>query len=131
MTQVKKLDFSGTSIYCEVDVHKKSRRVNIADSEFELEDFTHYPGANYKIGYEAGFSMQRSLSAAGCDCLLVNAADIPTSDKEKKQKQDKADTRKLCNYLQFKKWKSAPIVIGAHDDKSSYQCFGKKKQTCN
>jgi hypothetical protein len=26
MTQVKKLDFSGTTIYCGVDVHKKSWR---------------------------------------------------------------------------------------------------------
>lgn len=103
MTQVKKLDFSGTTIYCGVDVHKKSWRVNIADSEFELEDFTQnpdavllhkhltrcYPGASYKIGYEAGFSgfsMQRTLSQAGCECWVVNAADIPTSDKDKKQK---------------------------------------------
>jgi len=126
MTQVKKLDFSGTTIYCGVDVHKKSWRVNIADSEFELEDFTQnpdavllhkhlarrYPGANYKIGYEAGFSgfsMQRILSEAGFDCWVVNAADIPTSDKDKKQKQDKADARKLCNYLQSKKLKGIHI----------------------
>ncbi len=33
MTQVKKLDFSGTTIYCGVDVHKKSWRVNIQDSD--------------------------------------------------------------------------------------------------
>jgi transposase len=76
MTQVKRLDFSGIRIYCGVDVHKKSWRVNISDSEFKLEYFTHnpdavllhkhltrrYPGANDKIGYEAGFSgfsMQR------------------------------------------------------------------------
>ena len=45
MTQVKKLDFSGTTIYCGVDVHKKSWRVNIHDSEFELEDFTQNPDA--------------------------------------------------------------------------------------
>jgi transposase len=126
MTQVKKLDFSGTTIYCGVDVHKKSWRVNIADSEFELEDFTQnpdavllhkhltrrYPGANYKIGYEAGFSgfsMQRSLSGAGCECWVVNAADIPASDKDKKQKQDKADARKLCDYLQSKKLKGIHI----------------------
>ena len=70
MAQVKKLDFSGTTIYCGVDVHKKSWRVNIADSEFELEDFTQnpdavllhkhinrkYPGATVKVCYEAGFS---------------------------------------------------------------------------
>jgi len=126
MTQVKKLDFSGTTIYCGVDVHKKSWRVNIQDSEFELEDFTQnpdavvlykhlarrYPGAVYKIGYEAGFSgfsMQRTLSQSGCECWVVNPADIPTSDKDKKQKQDKADARKLCNYLQLKKLKGIHI----------------------
>jgi len=126
MTQVKKLDFSGTTIYCGVDVHKKSWRVNIQDSEFELEDFTqnpqavllhkhlirHYPGATYKIGYEAGFSgfsMHRSLSQLGCQCWVVNAADIPSSDKDKKQKHDKADARKLCNYLQSKKLKGIYI----------------------
>ena len=39
MVQVKKLDFSGTTIFCGIDVHKKSWRVNIQDGEFELEDF--------------------------------------------------------------------------------------------
>ncbi len=71
-----------------------------------------YPGAVYKIGYEAGFSgfsMQRTLSQSGCECWVVNAADIPTSDKDKKQKQDKADARKLCNYLQSKKLKGIHI----------------------
>jgi hypothetical protein len=28
MAQVKKLDFSGTTIFCGVDVHKKNWRVN-------------------------------------------------------------------------------------------------------
>ena len=70
MTQVKKLDFSGTTIFCGIDVHKKNWRVNIQDSEFELEDFSQnadvvvlhkhlnrkYPGANFKLCYEAGFS---------------------------------------------------------------------------
>ena len=128
MTQVKKLDFSGTTIFCGVDVHKKSWRVNIQDSDFELEDFTQnpdavllhkhltsrYPGAAYKIGYEAGFSgfgMQRILSQCGCDCRVINAADIPASDKDKKQKQDKADARKLCTYLQSKKLKGIYIPV--------------------
>ena len=130
MAQVKKLDFSGTTIYCGVDVHKKSWRVNIQDKEFELEDFTQnpdavllhrhltnrYPGAAYKIGYEAGFSgfsMQRGLSERGCECWVVNAADIPSSDKDKKQKQDKADARKLCFYLQSKKLKGIHIPEAA------------------
>jgi transposase len=120
MTQVTKLDFSGTSIFCGVDVHKKSWRVNIQDNEFELEDFSQdadamllykhlsrkYPGATFKVCYEAGFSgfsTQRWLSDQGMDCLVVNAADVATSDKEKRQKNDKVDARKLCEHLQSKK----------------------------
>jgi len=34
MTQIKKLDFSSTTIFCGVDVHKKNWRLNIQDSEF-------------------------------------------------------------------------------------------------
>ena len=126
MTQVKKLDFSGTTIYCGVDVHKKSWRVNIQDSEFELEDFSQdasavllhkhlnrkYPGATFKVCYEAGFSgfsTQRLLSSKGINCLVVNAADVATNDKEKRQKNDKVDARKLCEHLQTKKVKGIYI----------------------
>ena len=123
MTQVKALDFSGTTIFCGVDVHKKNWRVNIQDSEFELEDFSQdadpellykhlnrkYPGANFKVCYEAGFSgfsAQRLLSSKGINCSVINAADVATSDKEKRQKNDKVDARKLCEHMQTKKAKS-------------------------
>jgi transposase len=126
MTQVKELDFSGTTIFCGIDVHKKSWRVNIQDSEFELEDFSQnadaallhkhlsrkYPGATFKVCYEAGFSgfsTQRWLSEQGLDCRVVNAADVATSDKEKRQKNDKIDARKLCDHLQSKKMKGIYI----------------------
>ncbi len=122
----KQLDFTGTTIFCGVDVHKKSWRVNVQDSEFELEDFTQnadpvllhkhlnrrYPNATYKIGYEAGFSgftAQRVLSRLGSDCLVINAADIPSGDKERKRKQDKIDARKLCDHLQSRKVQSIYI----------------------
>lgn len=126
MIQVKKLDFSGIAIFCGIDVHKKSWRVNIQDSEFELEDFSQdadevllykhlnrkYPGATFKLCYEAGFSgfsTQRWLNDHGIECLVLNAADIATSDKEKRQKNDKIDARKLCEHLQTKKVKSVYI----------------------
>jgi len=126
MTQVKQLDFSGTTIYCGVDMHKKNWRVNIQDGEFELEDFSQdadaallckhlnrrYPGAHFKIGYEAGFSgfsAQRYLSNKGTECLVINAADVATTDKEKRQKSDKIDARKLCEHLQSKKMKGIYI----------------------
>ncbi len=50
MTQVKKLDFTGITIFCGVDVHKKNWRVNIQDSEFELEDFSQNADAVVKNG---------------------------------------------------------------------------------
>ena len=126
MAQVKQLDFSGTTIYCGVDVHKKNWRVNIQDSEFELEDFSQdasaallhkhlnrkYPGAKFKVCYEAGFcgfNAQRYLSSNGIECLVINAADVATTDKEKRQKSDKIDARKLCEHLQTKKAKSVYV----------------------
>jgi transposase len=122
MTQVNQLDFRGTTIFCGVDTHLKSWRTNIQDGEFELEDFTQdadavllykhltrkYPGATFKVCYEAGFSgfsAQRWLSHHGIDCQVVNAADVATSDKEKRRKSDKIDARKLCEHLQTKKMK--------------------------
>lgn len=112
----KSLDFSGITFYCGLDVHKKNWRVNIRDAEFELEDYssdpdavalfkhltTYYPHAKFKVAYEAGFSgfsAQRTLASLGVECLVVNAADIPVSDKEKRRKQDKVDARKLSRHL--------------------------------
>jgi transposase len=43
------------------------------------------------------------------NCLVVNAADVATNDKEKRQKNDKIDARKLCEHLQSKKVKSIYI----------------------
>ncbi len=122
----KQLDFSGTEMYCGLDVHLKSWRVNIQDREFELEDFTQnpdavllhkhlsrkYPGASFKIGYEAGFcgfNIQRILEGFGYSCMVVNAADIPAGDKDRKQKNDKGDARKLCEYLQNRKMKNVYV----------------------
>ena len=61
-----------------------------------------YPGASIKAVYEAGFcgfSLQRSLQKSGVDCIMVNPTDVPSSDKEKKRKNDKIDARKLGRQL--------------------------------
>ncbi|MGH2563265.1 MAG: IS110 family transposase [Ginsengibacter sp.] len=133
MTQVKRLDFTGMTIFCGVDVHKKNWHVNVQDREFELEDFSQnadpvllhkhinrkYPGATVKVCYEAGFSgfsAQRWLTDQGFDCQIVNAADVATTDKEKRQKTDKIDARKLCEHLQSKKMKGiyVPAINWEH-----------------
>lgn len=116
MNKIKPLDFTGDTIFCGLDVHKLSWRVNIRDKDIELKDFTqppdaailhkhlskNYPGAHYKVGYEAGFcgfGIQRELAALGIECLVLNAADIPKGDKDRKQKNDKRDARSISQHL--------------------------------
>jgi transposase len=120
MTKFNQLDFSGTTIFCGIDVHKLSWRVNLRDTELELKDFTqpadasllykhlkkNYPGAKYKAAYEAGFcgfGIQRQLEALGIECALLNAADIPKGDKDRRQKNDKRDARSISQELSVKK----------------------------
>ena len=120
MNKSSNLDFSGTTIYCGLDVHLKSWRVNIRDQEMELRDFSqnpdpaalhkfltkNYPNANYKVGYEAGFcgfGIQRQLAQLQIDCVVLNAADIPKSDKDKRQKNDKRDARAISEEIKNKK----------------------------
>ena len=126
MTKGKELSFKGETIFCGLDVHKKGWRVNIRDKEFELSDFSqspnvatliqylhkHFPDANYKIAYEAGFSgfeIHRSFKEADIECLVINPADVPTSDKDKRRKQDRVDARKICRELASNKLESIHI----------------------
>jgi transposase len=116
MTKITKVSFAGEHIYCGIDVHKLSWRVNIRSEEFELEDYSqqadeevllshlrkNYPGAAYELVYEAGFSgfsLQRSLQSKGIKCMVINAADVPSSDKDKRRKSDCIDARKLSKAL--------------------------------
>jgi len=117
MGKVKELSFNGETIYCGIDVHKTNWKVNCIMGKIDLVGFSqdpdpeqfkkymdkNYPGAEIKAVYEAGFcgfGVQRSLSKSGINCIVVNAADVPTSDKEKKRKDDKRDARKLSRELQ-------------------------------
>lgn len=103
MRQVTELDFSGKTIFCGIDVHKLSWSVCLSMEDRILKRFSQpptiealettlkrrYPGAEYKAVYEAGFCgfyPQRKKASRGIDCIVVNAADIPTMDKEKKTK---------------------------------------------
>lgn len=114
--QVSKLDFSGHNIYVGIDVHKKSWSVYIASDTIELGSFTqvpdpkklvnhlkkNFPRATYHSVYEAGFCgfwIHDALQKEGIKNIVVNAADIPTTNKEKTQKRDKVDCKKLARAL--------------------------------
>jgi transposase len=63
---------------------------------------TNFPGAEYHAVYEAGFSgfeSCRRFQELGVNCIVINPADVPTSQKERIQKTDKADSRKLARSL--------------------------------
>ena len=113
----RKLDYSGQDIYCGIDVHKKSWKLTASTLHTNgktvsierpfVENVKAYlekkfPGGKYHTAYEAGFSgfwAQRALTKAGIDAIVVHAADIPTTDKQRDQKNDKRDSRKIATSL--------------------------------
>ena len=107
------IDFTGKTIYVGIDVHEKDYQVAkvlddiclgnhrmAANGQGLIEHLhSHYPGALFKCVYEScawGFNLQRELTAAGIECIVVHAADVSSSDKEKKRKTDKVDALKLA-----------------------------------
>lgn len=113
IAQHTQLDYSGQHIHVGIDVHKKKWNVTILTQEIEHRRFTmppdahvlgqylrrYFPGASYHSVYEAGFcgfSVHRALCNEGIDSMVVNAADVPTTDKQKRRKSDPVDSRKLA-----------------------------------
>lgn len=111
--QIKQLDFTGKTIYVGIDCHLKSWNVTILTENSFQKTFhqlprgeglikhlkKNYPGANYKLAYEAGFSgfwMHEQFERHGIECLVIHPADIPTTDKERRQKTDQRDSKKIA-----------------------------------
>ena len=112
----KILDFINQIIYVGIDVHKKSWKVTIYFQGMELHTFSmnpspeelvkhlekNYPNATYISVYEAGFCgywVDRRLRSLGVKNIVVNPADVPTKNKERRRKADKVDSRKLTREL--------------------------------
>ena len=115
--QINKLDFTGQNIYAGIDAHKKQLTITVMVEDFTYRTFSHpssadvlfgylkknFPGANYYSAYEAGFCgfwPHFRLQELGVDSIVVNPSDIPTTDKEKRQKEDSRDSRKIARSLQ-------------------------------
>jgi transposase len=108
------IDFTGKTIYVGIDVHQKDYQVakvlngiclgnhRMESNKEKLIDHLrhHYAGATFKCVYESGawgFTLQRTLQAAGMECIVVHAADVGTTDKERRRKTDKVDALKLAH----------------------------------
>jgi len=62
----------------------------------------HFPGGEYHSAFEAGFSgfwTHYQLVSMGINNIMVNPADVPTTQKETLQKTDPIDSRKLARSL--------------------------------
>lgn len=114
--ELSTLDFTGQNIYVGLDVSKNSWSVCILTDQFEHKRFSqapdpdalvkylhkNLPGATYLCVYEAGFCgfwAQRTLSELGVDCIVVHPLDVPTKGKERSNRRDRVDARKLARSL--------------------------------
>jgi transposase len=110
------INFTGQNIYIGFDVHKKDWKVTIMSENIVHKTFSqapkpellvnylrkNFPGANYHSAYEAGFCgywIHYELKRLGVNSIIVNPADIPTTQKEKVFKEDKRDSRKIAKTL--------------------------------
>ena len=100
-----------------IDVHKRSWTVTIRNNYMELKTYSmnpnpdelakylkrNYPEGIYKSAYEAGFSgfwIHQKLIKCGIENIVIHAADVPTTHKEKVTKTDKVDSKKLARELE-------------------------------
>lgn len=116
-TQNNQIDFSNQIFFVGIDVHKKQWTVTIRNNGMALKTFSmnpspeelsgylnrNYPNGIYKSIYEAGFCgywIDRELKTLGIENIVVNPADIPTKSKERRNRNDKIDSRKLSRELE-------------------------------
>lgn len=142
-TQVNEIDYSGQNIYVGFDVHLNSWKVSIMTDRLKLKPFSqdpnpetlvnylkkNFPGGNYYSAYEAGFCgywIHHKLQSLGVNNIVVNAADIPTTHKEKVAKEDKRDSRKIARSLRSEEL--TPIYVPpveVTEDRGLLRCRSK------
>ena len=117
---------NGEKIYLGIDTHHTNWKVTVMGQYMSYKTYSqdpcpdtlyrylnkHFPGAEYHSAYEAGFCgfwIHDRLEELGIKSIVVNPADIPTTDKEKRQKEDKRDSRKIARSLRAGELKAIRI----------------------
>lgn len=133
MNSSKNISFPGSHFFIGIDTHLKNWKVTIRLNSLELKTFSmnpspnelfnylkkRYPNGTYHLVYEAGFCgfwPARKFKKLGVDCIVVNPADVPTSNKEKVNKNDPIDSRKLARELENKSLKGIYIPGIFHEE---------------
>jgi transposase len=112
---MEKVSFKNQELFIGLDIHKKSWSVSIYGAVHHKtfsqppypESLKHYldkhfPEAKIHCAYEAsklGFWICRALQSYGYECIVVNAGDIPSTHKQKAEKTDPIDSRKIAKAL--------------------------------
>lgn len=124
--QRNKISFKGQKIFIGIDVHLKSwnvcaipevgpSREHVQQASAQaLADYLkrHFPDGDYHAVYEAGFSgfsTYYALKDVGISCIIINAADVPTTQYEELMKTDRVDAAKLAKALKAGMLKSIYI----------------------
>lgn len=123
----KKISFEQQEVYVGIDVHKKHWTIAVCTQHREYRPYNiappsvdvlvnrlekDFPKANFICAYEAGFSgfgIYEQLLEAGIQCLVINAADIPTTDREAEFKTDQRDAAKIAKSLRSQQLNSIHI----------------------
>ncbi|OGU29296.1 MAG: hypothetical protein A2057_09235 [Ignavibacteria bacterium GWA2_35_9] len=133
MNSSKNISFTGSHFFVGFDAHLKNWKVTTRFNSIELKTFSmnpspvelfnylkkNYPGGIYHIVYEAGFCgfwALRKFRELDVDCIVVNPSDVPTSNKEKVNKNDPIDSRKLARELENKSLKGIYIPDIFHEE---------------
>lgn len=115
-TQSRELNFKGQNVFIGIDLHLKSWTASIFTEKLFHKKFDqppradilrnyldrNFPNATYYSVYEAGFSgfwPHYALLEMGINNIVVNAADVPTSQKEMLHKDNNIDSLKLGRSL--------------------------------
>jgi transposase len=132
MKKANQITFKEQRFFIGIDVHLKSWEVTIRNNNLALKTFSmnpspgelakhlkrNYPEGQYHSVYEAGFCgywIHRQLVQLGIKNIVIHPADVPTSDKEKQNKTDRIDSRKLARELENKTLKSIYTPNEAHE----------------
>jgi len=115
-SECTQVQFTGQHVHVGLDVAKGSWKAcvflgNAFHKRFaqppDPKALVHYlhknfPGAIYHSVYEAGyfgFWIHEALVELGVDSMVINPADVPTTDKERRTKTDRVDAAKLGRSL--------------------------------
>jgi transposase len=142
MREITKKKIQEQTIYVGLDVHYKQWNISVVGAEdvyirgmsivadaktlveFLKRKFT---CETIHLAYEAGFCgfhTQRELEKEGIKAIVVNAADIPTSDKDGKQKTDKRDSFKIAQSLRANMLEA--IYVPSQEDEENQGLFRRR-----